>query len=73
MKLVYWFAKCEDDADCYSIREKTKAAAEAKKKELGEDRFGKVKKVTVEYESGFDLMKTCMSEGRLWQEAEGDD
>jgi hypothetical protein len=70
MKLTYWYAKLEDDANCYSIRERTKREAVAEKNLRGPERFGPVVKVEVEYASAFDLMKDCMSEGGLGEESQ---
>ena len=69
MKLVYWYAQSLDDADCYSIRERTKKAALARKAEDDFNRYGPVVKVTVDYADGFDLLAQATSEGGIWQEA----
>lgn len=70
MKLTYWYAECLDDNDCYSVRERTKKAAQTEKSTRDIGRFGKVVKVTVEYADGFDLLTKCVGEGGLWEEAE---
>lgn len=68
MKLTYWVCRCIDDSDAYSIRDKTKKAAVARREEYGAEGFEPVKKVTVEYLDAFDLMNECTTEGRLWWE-----
>ena len=75
MKLTYWYAQCLTDSDCYSIRERTKKAAMAEIAERsegdtqwGEDHFGPLQKVTVEYNDGFELMWLCAGEGRFYWE-----
>lgn len=77
MKLTYWYAECLDDADCYSIRTRTKR--EAVKLRAGYDvepvnpeRFGPVIKVFVEYRDGFDLLGKCTDEGKMWWESSAD-
>lgn len=74
MKLTYWYAECLTDSDCYSVRERTKKAAKAQVAELTgsgqgwSTEYGAVKKVTVEYDDGFELMWRCVSEGRFhWE------
>jgi len=71
MKLTYWYAECLNDSDCYSIREKTKRAAIGEKASLyNPEDYGPVIKVTVEYDSAFDLMKECSDEFRMHWEAQ---
>ena len=66
MKLTYWHIQHQSDSDCYSIRTRTKREALA----FAEEHWNKsdfdpksVHKVTVEYDSAFDLMDQCLSEG----------
>jgi hypothetical protein len=67
MKLSYWYAPRIDDSDAYSIRTRTKKQAlEALEYFYGS--YGPVRKVTIEYQDGFDLMLACMSEGRGYWE-----
>lgn len=67
MKLTYWIAVCLDDSEVYNIRAKTK-------KEVNEQlarvwgRYGKARKVEVEYSDSFDLLVQCTSEGRAYWE-----
>lgn len=70
MRVSYWYARCDEDADCYSIRERTRKAARATMADRGfpED-FGPLVKVTVEYSSGFELLKYALSEGGIAEEA----
>tara|TARA_Y100000296_G_scaffold16120_1_gene18883 strand:- start:421 stop:852 length:432 start_codon:yes stop_codon:yes gene_type:complete len=74
MKLTYWYAQCPDDSDHYSIRTKTRKEAMQKWKEYGWDEDlkdhpyhsiedYKPRKVTIEYDSGFDLMIECLEDG----------
>jgi len=70
MKLTYWCAPCLNDSECYSIRAKTKReAVEMVKlyKASGGTRYGTIRKVTVEYASGFELLDQCLSEGRIFE------
>lgn len=69
MKLIYWYAAIETDADCYSVRERTKREAKAKVAELSHHTFGPVTKVTVEYRDGFDLLQQCTGEGGIYNES----
>ena len=69
MKLTYWLADCLNDSDVFSIRERTKKAAVAKLAEYEPGWFGPVRKVTVEYDDGFDLMHECSCENRHWWES----
>lgn len=53
----------------FAKRESVEAAHErGVEVDYWELRYGPLRKVTVEYESGFDLMEMCMSEGRgFWE------
>lgn len=63
MKLTYWYAKCLNDSDAYSVRQKTRKAAEADKLSRHKSGdYGPVVKVTVEYDNAFDLMEKCSDE-----------
>lgn len=69
MKLTYWVAICLDDSPVYSVRARTKRECIRIMTETlgwsGDDDkipFAPPKKVTVEYDNGFDLMKQCLSE-----------
>jgi hypothetical protein len=64
MKLMYWKCLSLDDADVYSIREKTRKEAKRVREELGVERFGPPTKVVLEYKNGFDLMQSCLGENR---------
>ncbi len=68
MTLTYWKARCLDDADCYSIRTKTKKECLAQIEARGPSSYSKPYKVEVEYSSGFDLMMQCQSEDRLYED-----
>lgn len=72
MKLTYWYAQCLTDSDAYSIRERTKKEAKAKMASLtpseSTEHFAPLKKVTVEYGDGFELMWLCAGEDRFYWE-----
>jgi len=66
-KLTYWCAPSLNDHPCYNIRTKTKKAALAEIEEYGHNQYGKVRKIVVEYDDAFDLMKQCTGEGGLYE------
>jgi hypothetical protein len=69
MKLSYWYAPMLEDSNCYSIRTRTKKeAVQAKADHWDPKAYGPVRKVTIEYVDGFDLMEECSVEGRHWWE-----
>lgn len=68
-KLVYWYARCELDSDCYSIRTRTKREAVSEKSRRGAKDYGPIVKVSVEYSDAFDLMSQFNGEGRNSDEA----
>jgi hypothetical protein len=68
--LVYWKSDCKNDADCYSVREKTRKEC----KRVGESRgfgpvpnehYGRPRKITVTYSSALDLLQQALCEGGL--------
>lgn len=66
MKLSYFVCKNLSDSAVYNLR----APSKKKCKELREftgipENFSEPYRVNVEYESGFDLLFRCLSEGRL--------
>ena len=63
MKLVYWCAACLDDSRSYNIRTTTRREANQQRKEYGPERFGKPKKVIIEYRNAFDLITRVLGEG----------
>ena len=68
MKLTYWVAPRLDDSESYSIRAKTRKECKrllALAEYYGE--FGPIRKVVVEYQSGFALVEQCLSEGRIYE------
>lgn len=67
-KLTYWYARCLNDSDAYSIRARTRREAAARVTGRETD-FGPVVKVVVEYRDGFDLVSRALGEGRLAEEA----
>jgi hypothetical protein len=69
MKTSYWYARIETDADCYSVREKSKKRAKQMIKELSHHRFGPLVKVTVEGPSLFEILKEALGEGNLYAES----
>lgn len=69
MKLTYWYAPKIGDSDCYSVRAKTKKEAERIREEFGgAEEYDTVRKNTVEYKDGFDLLDQCMAEGRVFED-----
>lgn len=68
MKLTYWYARCLDGHNCYSVREKTKKAAKAYLDINGVERFGRLTKVEIEYADGLDLLTMALGEGGVYQE-----
>jgi hypothetical protein len=63
--LTYWYCKCLDDSDAYSIVTKTKKAALARLAQLPRwtDDFAPPEKRVIEYRDAFDLFYWCTSEG----------
>ena len=70
MKTTYWFSECLTDADCYSVRCKSKIKAKKEIRECGHHRWGPLVKVTVEGPSLFSILQRALSEGGLWEENE---
>lgn len=70
MTLTYWIAHCLTDSPAYSIRRKTKKEVQAAldQENIDKSSYSKPKKVVVEYESGFDLLTSCLGEGGLYEE-----
>jgi hypothetical protein len=62
MRLTFWYAKCLDDGDCYSIRERTKKEAVRQVERQDHSKFGAVEKIVIEYTDGFDLLDGVASE-----------
>jgi hypothetical protein len=64
MKLIYWIAVRLDDRRCYSIRERTRDACAKARRESGVPRsYATPKKVVVEYEDAFDLVRKLLGDG----------
>lgn len=63
MKLVYWYSRCRNDSDCYSVIAKTKKAAEAEVDQRGSKNFDPPEKREIYYESAFDLFELSTGEG----------
>ena len=63
MKLTYWFSE-HINCEKLNLREKTKKVILEKIKKSGPENYKKPERVTVNYDSGFDLMKMCLSEER---------
>ena len=71
MKLTYWYSQCPHDSDVFSIREKTKKAAQAMiNAHYGGQGYPEPIKVTVEYRDAFDLMEQCSQEDHHYWEAQ---
>jgi hypothetical protein len=65
MKLTYWIANCLDDSPAYSIRRRTRREVSAELAERGDGDYGEPHKITVKYDSAFDLLKRCLGEGAI--------
>lgn len=63
MKLVYWLARCKDDHASYSIRAKTRKECKRLREESGEESYGPVERIEIEYADGFDLLRRALGEG----------
>lgn len=72
MKLTYWYSKCPDDSDVYSVRTRTKKEAkrlvDTMNAERSHSKWPDPRKVTVEYRDSFDLMESCSMEDHHWWE-----
>ena len=76
MKVTYWYSRCPDDGNVYSVRAKTrkeaKALVDAENAQSAEFKGGEhweaPKKITIEYADAFDLIKQCTGEGGIWGE-----
>lgn len=66
MKLTYWSIECMEDSNAYDIRTKTKREALAKLADhFDPEGFASVvERITIEYADGFDLLDSCLGEGR---------
>jgi hypothetical protein len=73
MKLTYWVAERLDDSPAYSIRERTRKAAKNAMVGQPHASFGTLHKVTVEYDSAFDLLKQCLQEGGIGESMAGEE
>jgi hypothetical protein len=70
-KLTYWVAENLHDSEVYNIRRKTrKEAKEAVAAAWNTEDFGPVHKVVVEYADAFDLARTALGEGRIYEGAQ---
>ena len=69
MKTSYWYARIETDAECYSIRVKSKREAKRQVKLYDHHTFGPIVKVTVEGRSLFEILAEALSEGGLHAES----
>jgi len=65
MKLTYWVANRLTDRCCYSIRKLTKKAVVEELKSHDKEDYGEPHKITVEYDSAFDLLNQCLQEGSI--------
>lgn len=62
--LHYWYARCEDDNDCYSAIGTTKKAVEKYIDENGGPKsFGLIEKRVIYYKDLWDLFEKVTSEG----------
>jgi hypothetical protein len=67
MKLTYWVCENLYDRQSYNIRATTRREA-LRLKAMDPDGYGPVKKVTVEYDNGFELVNLCLGEGGAYWE-----
>ena len=63
MKLSYWYARCLNDSECYSVIAKTKKEAQKQVAAKDHTDFGPVEKRVLEYRDAFDLFDYVTSEG----------
>lgn len=63
-KVTIWYAKCLDDHDAYSIRERRKKDAVALRN-TDPSNYGPVEKVVLYYKDAFDLVDKLLSEGGM--------
>ena len=68
MKLTYWMAPCATDSHCYSIRARTKKAAQAELAEWDnpEEHFGPLTKVVIFYRDAFELASIVAGDQGDW-------
>lgn len=64
--ITYYYARCLDDADCYSIRVKTLREVKARMKDSAST-FAPPVKVEVAYRDIMDLIEAATSEGGLYE------
>jgi hypothetical protein len=70
MKLTYWHSACPDDSASYSVRERTrKAAAATIATKYDAPSWPAPRKVSVEYDSAFELLNVCSNESHHYWEA----
>ena len=67
MKLTYWACRHLTDSQVYNIRERTRAAAKAKREEYGPENYAPPVKVTVEYRDAFDLLTQALDESGIYE------
>ena len=67
MRLTYWCATNLADSKVYSIRARTRKEARAVLSEQDSEDYTEVRKVTVEYRDGFDLLMECLGGGGYWE------
>jgi hypothetical protein len=69
MKLTYWYSKCPDDSDVYSVRARTRKEARAFIADRDDNaKWPEPVRVDVEYDDAFDLMSQCSHEDHHWWE-----
>jgi hypothetical protein len=67
MKLTYCVADALTDHPAYSIRERTRKACKERVEAQGEyaNQYGEPRKIVVEYQDGFDLVRQALGEGGI--------
>jgi hypothetical protein len=68
MIMKYWVAVCINDSKAYNVRAKTKKEVLETLENYDSSDFEAPKKVEVEVDSAFDLLKMCLGEGGAYWE-----
>ncbi len=65
MKVTYWTIECLNDSSAYDIRARTKKEALEKLELFGQEGYDNVvKRITMRYNDGFELLDHCLGEDR---------
>jgi len=66
--LTYWYVMCQNDSNCYSVRERTKR--EARATAIERDMIGDPVKVVAKFEDRMEMIQEMMGEGGICEEAQ---